>query len=118
MIWHDKLPECMHADEDPWMCIASVGRRKWVANTKHTILGGVHRAALPYEGGVNMNASEARVIHFHGVLNPYHTLCNTEVEEKDYGNLARMERDEAISLDFAKAKLFPVERKEVIAKSH
>jgi hypothetical protein len=109
MLWHAKVPECMHADEDPWMCIAAVGRRKWIANTKYTLLGGVHRAALPFEGGINMNASAARVIHFHGVLNPNIALCNHLVEARDYGNLGHMERNDGISRAFTQAKLLPVE---------
>lgn len=115
MLWHNKLPECMHDDEDCWMCIAAIGRRKWVANTKYTILGGIHRAALPYEGGINMNASVARVIHFHGVLSPTATVCSSVVEEKDYGGLGQLERDDAISQAYAQAKLFHVKRKDIPA---
>lgn len=112
MLWHDKLPECMHNDEDPWLCIAHIGRRKWVANTKYTITGGVHRAALPSEGGVNMNASEARIIHFHSALNPYQARCNFQVEDVDINSLRHLERDNAIALNFKQAKLFPVVPKE------
>ena len=110
MLWHHKQPECMHDDEDRWMCPAHLGRRKWVANTKYTLLGGVHRGALPSEG-LTLNASHAHVIHFHGVLSPKNTLCNHLVQENDYGNLGAMARNDAISRAFAEAKLFPVERK-------
>lgn len=112
MLWHDKLPECMHNDQDPWLCIAHIGRRKWVANTKYPITGGVHRAALPSEGGVNMNASEARMIHFHNALNPYQARCNIQVEDMDNNSLAHLERDNAIALKFVQAKLFPIIPKE------
>lgn len=112
MLWHDQRPECTHDDQDPWLCIAHIGRRKWVANTKLTSLGGVHRAALPEGGGLHMNASTARVLHFHGVLNPFNSLCGAVVDDDDRSLLGNLERDEGLRRAFAKAKMFHIQRKE------
>lgn len=114
MLWHDNRPECNDGDQDPWFCVADRGRRKWVANTRLTILGGVHRSALPMEGGRHVNASEGRVIHFHGVLNTDSKLCSFLEEESSLGH---MERDEWIKVEMAKAKLFPIRRKVSLAES-
>ncbi|CAM6099840.1 unnamed protein product [Calypogeia fissa] len=74
--WRSKHPECRHEDEDPWMCIAAPGRRKYVVNPRKVFVSGVHRVAMPETGGVNFNASIARVHHFHGITNPNRKACS------------------------------------------
>ena len=118
MLWHDRNPECGHADEDQWTCVAAQGRRKYVANTRLVHAGGVHKAALPMEGGINMNASEARMIHFHGALSPRNLVCDQPVAANDFELITHMERDEAISNTFAKAKQFTIKPKNVHLLEH
>lgn len=110
MLWHDQRPECIHGDEDPWTCVASQGRRKYCANTELTLAAGVHRAALPFEGGINMNASQARVLHFQGALSQSSGLCRYVVE-KDSRSLDYMEMDKYVSITYGQAKKFPIKRR-------
>lgn len=91
------------------MCVAAPGRRKFVVNPRKVFVAGVHRVAMPDDGGgINFNASVARVHHFHGITNPQLKACNRLV------NLSHdSEQPDAGSLEFddAMAILMPEVRK-------
>lgn len=79
MWWRDAVPECMHPERDPWVCTQAPGRRKYVVNPRLVVATGVHRVAVPAAGGVDLNASVARIHHYHGVLAPAVELCHHSV---------------------------------------
>ncbi|KAG6556038.1 hypothetical protein Mapa_001979 [Marchantia paleacea] len=110
LMWHNKVPECMKAERDPWLCTGSQGRRKYMVNPSKVFSSGVHRIAIPEDGGVDLNGSVARVIHFHGVLSPRTHVCGIPVnmshsrQVNDLNN--RYDFDESISDAVDKAREF------------
>lgn len=105
-LWRNKQPECMHEWEDPWTCVAAPGRRKLVVNPRKVFLSGVHRVALPEGGGVNFNASVARIHHFHGITNPSKPICDRLVNMSDDSNPLSYELDEAMASIMLQVRTF------------
>lgn len=110
LMWHNKVPECMKAERDPWMCTGSQGRRKYMVNPSKVFSSGVHRISIPEEGGVDLNGSVARVIHFHGVLSSGSNVCGIPVNmshSKQVDDLTnRYDFDQSLSDAVGKAKEF------------
>lgn len=68
-------PECMDKEKDPWNCVSATGRRKYIVRASKVITTGVHSISVPSEGGVNLNASIARVYHYRSALSKNVNPC-------------------------------------------
>ncbi|KAJ7537003.1 hypothetical protein O6H91_12G092000 [Diphasiastrum complanatum] len=117
MRWAEKQPFCSAPDQDPWICIHGKGARKYVVNPRKVFAGGVHRTAIPEEGGVNLNASIARLNHYPGMLANGTTSCSFTVNVSipiellyQYAPSSQLyERDDSIPIQMGKAREFDAE---------
>ncbi|KAJ7515365.1 hypothetical protein O6H91_22G011600 [Diphasiastrum complanatum] len=79
LLWMHKRPYCDDVLFDPWVCRHWQGARKYVANPRKVFAAAVHTAALPDVGGSDLNATIARMYHYHGALSTEANMCQVNV---------------------------------------
>ncbi|KAJ7525482.1 hypothetical protein O6H91_17G053200 [Diphasiastrum complanatum] len=117
MRWVEKQPYCCVPDQDPWLCIHGAGARKYAVNPRKVFAGGIHKTAIPEEGGVNLNASIARLHHYQGIVSNKSTLCSSTVNasmpletlHQYFPSSNYYLRDDHVSTQIGKAREFDAE---------
>ncbi|KAJ7551430.1 hypothetical protein O6H91_06G015200 [Diphasiastrum complanatum] len=112
-LWMQKRPHCL-SDQDPWVCLQGPGARKYVVNPRKIIAAAVHNTALPSEGGINLNATMARMYHYHGALSGDAKLCEKKVNvslprdqlEQEFPEVQQYNTDLSISKAVDKARKY------------